>query len=133
VYLLNWWADAVLHKKYEQYATCGDQKYLEYFPTVCSPSEIYIDNGIGHGAPWLWSVYDYSKFHEGKLIWNGEEQLHVFTHFSKFRYYLKERRFESIEFKPYNIVDSVPALYDHHMDYLDALIRVSKKVGMYDK
>ena len=28
---LHWWKDAVMHKRYPEMATCGDQKYLEGF------------------------------------------------------------------------------------------------------
>ena len=57
-HILNWWSDAVLHKKYPQLATCGDQKYLDAFPSMC-PNDLFFDeNLIGHGAPWLWQLYD---------------------------------------------------------------------------
>ena len=49
--VLNWWSDAVLHKKYPELATCGDQKYLDKFPSLCE--NIFIDGNIGHGAPWI--------------------------------------------------------------------------------
>jgi len=78
---LSWWADAVLNKKYPELATCGDQKYLDNFPTICS--NIYIDKNIGHGAPWQWQVYE--LLGNGKLIWEGQEQDLVFTHFASFK------------------------------------------------
>lgn len=77
---LSWWADAVLNKKYPELATCGDQKYLDYFPTLCE--NIYIDENIGHGAPWQWQVYE--LLGNGKLLWEGNEQELVFTHFASF-------------------------------------------------
>mgnify|MGYP001585434906 CR=1 FL=1 len=77
---LSWWVDAVLNKKYPELATCGDQKYLDYFPEICK--EIYIDKNIGHGAPWQWQVY--KLLGNGKLIWEGQTQDLVFTHFASF-------------------------------------------------
>lgn len=94
--LLNWWSDAVLHKKYPEYATCGDQKYLEYFPTVCNRMELYIDEHIGHGAPWDWQVYDLSKLNQGIIIWNNEELPLIFSHFSKFDFDFYSDKFTSI-------------------------------------
>jgi hypothetical protein len=81
----NWWYDAVLFKKYPEFATCGDQKYLDNFPRMCEKDLIFIDGNIGHGAPWHWQLYDYSDFEfSGNIIWNGERQKLVFTHFSQF-------------------------------------------------
>lgn len=77
---LSWWSDAVLNKKYPQLATCGDQKYLDAFPELCK--NIYIDENIGHGAPWQWQVYE--LLDNGKLQWEGQTQELVFTHFSTF-------------------------------------------------
>jgi len=78
---LSWWTDAVMNKKYPMLATCGDQKYLDYFPEICK--NIYIDENIGHGAPWQWQMYDILS--NGNIIWEGNEQPLVFTHFSKFK------------------------------------------------
>lgn len=84
--VLLWWKDAVINNKYPHLATCGDQKYLNLFPFLCPPDRIFIDGDIGHGAPWLWQLYDFSKFEEsGDIIWNGKLQPLVFSHFSKFQ------------------------------------------------
>jgi hypothetical protein len=90
--LLNWWADSVLYKKHPEYATCGDQKYLEVF-TQQKTVSVYADHGIGHGAPWQWQLYDYSKYNDGKIIWNGEVQDLVFSHFSQFKYSLPDNQY----------------------------------------
>jgi hypothetical protein len=83
--VLNWWYDAVLFKKYPRLSTCGDQKYLDEFPKMCSNYEIFIDGNIGHGAPWLFQLYDYSQFIENNtIIYKGEKQKYIFTHFSQF-------------------------------------------------
>ena len=127
--LLDWWADAVLFQRYPEYATCGDQKYLEFFPKACSPNEIFIDGDIGHGASWQWEVYDLSKLKDKLVIWNGKEQELVFTHFSKFKYNLTDRTFVSSWYKPDHILYTTPDLYDLHLEYVDALIRASAKLG----
>jgi len=127
--LLAWWADAVLYHRYPEYATCGDQKYLEYFPKVCSPSEIFIDGDIGHGASWQWEVYDLSKLKDRIVIWRGKEQELIFTHFSKFQYNLNGRGYESSWYKPGHIIFSTPDLHELHLEYVDALIRSSAKLG----
>jgi len=83
--VLGWWSDAVLHKKYPELATCGDQKYLNNFLDLCSDDEISVDE-VGHGAPWMWQLYDYTKYlSEGKVIWGSQEQLLLFSHFSQFK------------------------------------------------
>jgi len=95
-YLLDWWSDAVLHKKYPKYSGCGDQKYLEYFTTCCDSTELYIDDNIGHGAPWDWQVYDLSRIKDGTLVWKNQNLPHVFSHFSKFGFDFNEGVFKYV-------------------------------------
>jgi hypothetical protein len=80
--LCSWWAESVLHKRHNEYATCGDQKYLEYFVEVCPTDLIYIDENIGHGAPWQWQLYEFID--KDKIKWGQQVQNLVFTHFSQF-------------------------------------------------
>jgi hypothetical protein len=80
--LCAWWSDSVLNKKHPEYATCGDQKYLEYFVVGCPPELLYIDENIGHGAPWHWQTFEFLG--DGKIKFGGQEQELVFTHFSQF-------------------------------------------------
>lgn len=127
--LLSWWADAVLFQRYPEYASCGDQKYLEFFPKACTRSEIFIDGDIGHGASWQWEVYDLSKLKDRIVIWNGREQELIFTHFSKFYYNLNDHTFVSSWYKDDHIIYKTPDLYDLHLEYLDALTRASAKLG----
>jgi len=85
--ILDWWADAVLYKKYPNLATCGDQKYLDVFQDMCPDNLFFDETNIGHGAPWLWQLYDISEFkNTGDIIWNGDKQKLYFTHFSQFIY-----------------------------------------------
>jgi len=82
---LTWWADAVVNQKYPKYATCGDQKYLDYLYLKWG-SNCYIDEGIGHGAPWHWQLYDLSKLHvAGSILHKGQEEPFLFTHFSQMK------------------------------------------------
>lgn len=127
--LLNWWADSVLHRSHPQYATCGDQKYLEFFPTVCSPSELYIDEGIGHGASWQWEIYNLSRLSDGIVIWNGEEQELVFNHFSRFQYNVETMTFSSSWFKEDHPVWKIPALTELHTQYVHSLKRALDKIN----
>jgi len=84
---LFWWKDAVLHQKYPEYATCGDQKYLEGFiPKFGAENVAVVDETIGHGAPWNYRLYRWDKFGEGKIVWGTREQPFVFNHFSRFSY-----------------------------------------------
>ena len=58
---------------------------LNKFLDLCSGDEISVDE-VGHGAPWLWQLYDYTKYlSEGKVIWGNQEQLLLFSHFSQFK------------------------------------------------
>lgn len=86
--VLDWWKDGVLFKKYPHLSTCGDQKYLDEFPKLCNDDEIFIDGDVGHGAPWLWQLYDLSSVNEdGNIIWNGKKQKFFFSHFSQFEFH----------------------------------------------
>jgi len=91
--VLNWWADAVLFKKYPELATCGDQKYLNHFPKMCNNDEIYIDSNIGHGAPWNWSMYNNDNIHNYEIVFNSQKQPLVFTHFSKFNFSIEKNEY----------------------------------------
>lgn len=128
--ILNWWADAVLHKKYPHLATCGDQKYLDKFPSMC-PNDLFFDESvIGHGAPWLWQLYDYSDFNEnGNIIWNGIKQQLYFTHFSQFIY--KEDTYipsaQHHEYVPLHIYKETPALKHIYDEYYSCLKNIHNK------
>jgi hypothetical protein len=86
--VLNWWADAVLFKKYPILSTCGDQKYLDEFPRMCE--NIFIDGELAHGAPWQWQLYNFDNYkNDGTIIWEGKKQKLIFSHFSQFNYNLE--------------------------------------------
>lgn len=75
----SWWADAVVSGRYPDYASCGDQKYLDFFPYLCH-GKLFVDGHIGHGAPWQWQLYEYV---DDDIVWEGERQELIFTHFSQ--------------------------------------------------
>ena len=84
-HICKWWKDAVLHRKYPNLSTCGDQKYLDEFPNMCPDDYIFIDGNIGHGAPWQWQLYNFSNYtKDGTIIWMDKIQKLVFSHFSQF-------------------------------------------------
>ena len=86
-HICKWWSNSVLYKRYPHLSTCGDQKYLDEFLNMCPDDFIFIDGNIGHGAPWQWQLYDYSDYEKnGNIIWNGNKQKLVFSHFSQFEY-----------------------------------------------
>ena len=125
--LLSWWADAVVFQKYPEYAKCGDQMYLEYFPKVCDSSQLYIDDHIGHGAPWDWAVYDVSEISKGYVSWKGERMPHVFSHFSKFVYNFQSNTFECSNPGLYDFANKNgiafknPAIYSIHKNYFEEM------------
>jgi hypothetical protein len=90
-HVLHWWSDAVLHKKYPLLATCGDQKYLDKFPSLCQ--NIFIDGNIGHGAPWNWSQYQFDNIHNHEIKFRGSTQALIFSHFSKFKFSFETNKF----------------------------------------
>lgn len=91
--VLDWWADAVLFKKYPELALCGDQKYLDNFPKMCSDEQIYIDENIGHGAPWNWAEYCLDNIHNYEIEYNLKKQPLVFSHFSNFKYSIVDNKY----------------------------------------
>jgi hypothetical protein len=99
--VLSWWADAVLYKKYPQLATCGDQRYLDHFPFMCTSNQLFIDGNIGHGAPWNWSQYSLDNIHTHKIIFRGNEQELIFSHFSKFQFSFKDNTYGENFYTPY--------------------------------
>ena len=127
-HLLNWWADAVLNKKYPNLATCGDQKYLDAFPTMCPDDLFFDESNIGHGAPWLWQLYDLSEFkNSGDIIWNGNKQRLYFTHFSQFIYNdndyvpsVMHHIYTSLNM--YNEIEGLKIIYDEYYNRLKEIV-----------
>ena len=123
--VLKWWSDAVLHRKFPELATCGDQRYLDAFLEL--PTEnLFIDGNIGHGAPWQWQIYDYSDyFKDGTIIWNGEKQKLLFSHFSNFDYDLVKDSFSpAIRHSPYtpqSMYKEIKELESIHQEYFNTI------------
>ena len=129
--VLFWWMDAVLNKKYPEYMTCGDQKYLEGFIPLFGEENICIaDKTFGHGAPWNFRLYSYEKASEGKITWGGKEQLMVFNHFSKFSYELNPSsiNFTSGQYRDHVLGGAIfqnnPEVVQYYMAYFAVLKEV---------
>jgi len=122
---LWWWADAVLNKKYPELTTCGDQKYLDKFPALCK--NIYIDENIGHGAPWQWQVYE--LLGDGKIVWEGQQQELIFTHFASFKL-TKSSYIPSVQHRcyttPMDYINNkhLKAIYDEYYTEVKSAIRL---------
>lgn len=121
-----WWKDAVINKKYPELSTCGDQKYLDNFQKMCDEAEIFIDGDIGHGAPWQWQLYDYREFIEtGNIIWGGETQKLIFSHFSQFSPNFQNNTYIPSKihhiYTPLKMYDDVPSLKMIYQDYFETI------------
>lgn len=68
------------NEHFEEYGSAGDQKYLELF-FKWHPTKIHIIN-CGHIA---WWNSKYVTFDGDSIIWNGERQLLIYTHYSHFK------------------------------------------------
>jgi hypothetical protein len=127
----DWWTDAVMYRKYPHLATCGDQKYLDEFPRLCEPNEIYIDGDVGHGAPWQWQLYDLKDLENNKITYNGEEQEYIFTHFSQFKFNLRTEKFiHSFMHQPYtnnNKIFEIESLDNLYKNYFNVILDLNKK------
>ena len=73
----------------KEYGTCGDQKYLELFPTMFE-GVFALDDFIGHLAPWCVNQHRYVA---NKIIWNGKVQDLLFYHFSNFKHDFKTKTY----------------------------------------
>jgi hypothetical protein len=122
--ILKWWSDAVLHMKYPNLATCGDQKYLDKFPLMCPKDCIFIDGDIGHGAPWQWQLYDFSNYEKNQtIIWEGQEQKLIFTQFSQFEllpnnYVPSKMHHIYTPLNYYNEIGGLKIIYDEYYNNL---------------
>ena len=132
--LLSWWADAVLHKKYPELSTCGDQRYLDAF-LINHSDNIFIDGNIGHGAPWHWQLYDYSTYLEdGCITWENEKQQLIFSHFSDFNIDIENDTYTTglrhSGFTPQEMYQTNNALKKIHDDYFEAIKHAHQKYIM---
>jgi hypothetical protein len=82
---LDWWRACLLDPNNEFYSThgmCGDQKYLELFPVLFGEENVgVIDKLVGHIAPWN---LNHQKYEKGNLVWGGNVQNLIYSHFSNF-------------------------------------------------
>jgi hypothetical protein len=132
--LLNWWSDAVLHMKYPNLATCGDQKYLEEFPRLCPKDRIFIDGNIGHGAPWQWQLFNYDDYEtDGTIIWEGKKQKLIFSHFSQFDYDINNDTYiPSKEHHIYTPIEKYEEIKALKIIYDDYFLKIKKVYNKYN-
>lgn len=118
--VLKWWSDAVLFRKYPELATCGDQKYLDKFPELCPEEFIFIDGNIGHGAPWQWQLYDFTKyFNKNTIFYKNDQQEIFFNHFSQFKFNLLNNEY-------------VPSTMHHIYTPLEDYKKITELKKIYD-
>ena len=128
--VLSWWSDSVIHMKYPNLATCGDQKYLDEFEKICPKEFIFIDGENGHGAPWQWQLYDFSNYEKnGTIIWGKKVQKLIFTHFSQFEdlgdTYIPSKMHHI--YTPINKYEEISGLKKIYDDYFKELTVVKEK------
>ncbi len=128
---LDWWSDAVLHRKYPDLATCGDQKYLDVF-AVLPEHFLFIDGDVGHGAPWQWMMYDFDSYAEdGCITWGDKKQELVFSHFSQFEYSVNDDTYNPSTmhhcFTPAEMYYSNAGLKKIYDDYFEEIKKVHAK------
>lgn len=112
------WKEWVMHcdnPYYEEYGTCGDQKYLELFPILFDESVCVFDQDerISHRAPWCCDE-------DGKPV--------IFFHFSHFVHDVDKGSWSDSlhgEWKP--------ARQEHIRPYYKAYFEVIKKVATFIK
>ena len=77
---LKWWRDKCIEWCFSRFedGKYGDQKYLDYFPSLFEKICILKNRGAGV-AQWNAFQYDFSKF--GKIIFNTEEIDIIFYHY----------------------------------------------------
>jgi hypothetical protein len=126
--ILSWWTDAVLNKKYSELGlnTCGDQKYLNKFPEMCLAEEIYIDENIGHGAPWNWKSYSNIDSESYEVVYKDQVQPLVFTHFSKFNFDFEKGSYSFGNYECFtdnNSIFELSSLKKIHNEYFEQLKR----------
>jgi len=121
---LKWWRDVVMdpnNRWHKTHGLCGDQKYLELFFDLFESKNIKIlDENIGHGAPWNFTLYGY--FSERRIIKYMEViQALIFNHFSHFTYdensYTVDR---NKEWKNFRLLENsdIKRYYDDYFEIL---------------
>jgi hypothetical protein len=135
-HLLDWWKDAVLYRKYPQFATCYDQKYLEVFEMMYPENVCVVDKSFAHSAPWHHRLYDWSNYlTDDSVIWNGQKQFLLFNHFSRISFDIKNDTYlpsggkypdHTLSFEVFKI-EQVKKIHD---DYFEEIKNVTKKYNL---
>ena len=131
---LKWWRDCVMDKTNKWYdlfgktgGVDGDQKYLEAFEPLFGKKNVsVIDAGIGHGAPWNFTLYQY----DGEdIIWEEKRQKMVFIHFSHFTPNYENGTYMIDRGGGYwnNVHLRIPRLKQYYDNYNKTLIKIKNK------
>lgn len=126
------WKDWLLNPKnehYEAYGSCGDQKYLDLFIPLFGKENICVfdEQGSGIGQLAAWNCSEYQYLDNNEIIYRGEKQKLMFTHFSHFNSDFDTNSWRSsnaFEWKPENTNDSVMKIYH---DYFEATKSAKEK------
>lgn len=137
--VLNWWHIAYMTKNPYHLSGCGDQKFLEGFEDVIGKNNVcVVDDIIGHGAPWNFSLYNLDKLNETpkKIVWNDKEQIFVFNHFSQFEYnfeanWFSYTGFSHLEYTQENkIFKNNVNLHNMYADYYVFLKQINEELNL---
>lgn len=137
--VLDWWHISYMTKTPAHLSSCGDQKFLEGFEDVIGKERVcVVDDIVGHGAPWNYSLYGYYNFTENpkKIDWDGKEQIFVFNHFSQFEYDFDMNWFSysgrsHMEYTFGNkLFEYEPKLHSMYAEYYDMLNKLNNEFNL---
>ena len=116
---LDFWRSCVLHdNEYREiYGTCGDQKYLELFPSKFK-NLISLDSYIGHLAPWNLAYHEYT---EDQIIWKDKKQDLLYYHYSNFKPDFEKDKYIPAPRHHIHDVSNIPLLHKIHNSYYETL------------
>jgi hypothetical protein len=128
-----WWKDAVINRKYPQYSTCYDQKYLEGFLVFFDKNKISIvDDTFAHGAPWHYRLYNWSEFDKNIVLWDNKKQIFLFNHFSRMKIDVKNNIYsfcgnDYLDHTINNSVFQIPQVKKIYDDYFENIKNMVNK------
>ena len=89
---------------------------------------------IGHGAPWQWQLFNYDDYEtDGTIIWEGEKQKLIFSHFSQFDYDINNDTYiPSKEHHIYTPIEKYEEIKALKMIYDDYFLKIKKVYNKYN-
>ena len=133
---LDFWVSCVTNSNnpyFEEYGTCGDQKYLELFEIKYEDGVHILGNTFAQAAPWNYYLFDYID--KNKVVLEGKQLPLVFIHFCKFVFYPESDTYEPMNDKSIYTKEILPfknvvEMYD---DYSLQIKDVYDKYQLRDK